>query len=91
MQNTYKILNIPQDAKNGQIAKAQIAALMSKRFSQTEITKALTILRKPATRLAADFTFPILKSEQMPPIETTFHCKEVDLSSLDADKYDSLK
>lgn len=55
-----------------------------------EITEAQTILRKPAQRLAADFTFPILDEEKVIPLASTIKSKDMDLESIDLNKYNSL-
>ena len=90
MKNPYKILGLKQDASNSDIVKSQIKALKSKKYSPKEITEAQTMLRKPATRLAADFTFPILNEEKIMPLTSSIKSKDVDFSSLDLNKYNSL-
>jgi hypothetical protein len=91
MKNPYKILGLEQDATNSQIVKAQITAIRSKKYSTKEITEAQTTLRKPAQRLAADFTFPILDNERVIPLTSVIKSEEVDLDTIDLNKYDSLK
>jgi hypothetical protein len=91
MNNPYTILGLSQDADDKQIARSQIAALRARRFSMNEITAAQAALRKPATRLAADFTFPIIKKESLPILESSIKSKKIDLDSLNVNKYDSLK
>lgn len=91
MNNPYTILGLPQDADEKQIARSQLAALKARKFSMNEITAAQAALRKPATRLAADFTFPIIDKEELPILESTIKSQEVDFSSININKYDSLK
>ena len=91
MKNPYKILNLAQDATNSEIARAQIPALRARKYSMKEITEAQTMLRKPATRLAADFTFPVFDTEKMEPISTKIKSKPIDFDSIDPNKYNSLK
>ena len=91
MKNPYKILNLSQNATNSEIVKAQIPALKSKLYTMKEITEAQAMLRKPPTRLAADFTFPILDNKPIPPIQTSIKSKDIDFGSIDKNKYDSLK
>jgi hypothetical protein len=90
MKNPYKILGLDQDASASDIVKSQIKALKSKKYTMKEITEAQTILRKPAQRLAADFTFPILDEEKVIPLASTIKSKDMDLESIDLNKYNSL-
>lgn len=90
MKNPYKILNLSQNANNSEIVKAQIPALKSKKYSMKEITEAQSMLRKPSTRLAADFTYPILYSDEIEKVTTSIKSYHVDFESIDADKYNSL-
>ena len=91
MKNPYKVLGLQQNASNSDIVKAQIKALKTKKYSMKEITEAQATLRKPAQRLAADFTFPILDEESIMPLATSIKSQEIDLESLDLNKYNSLK
>ncbi len=91
MKNPYKVLELKQDASNSDIVKAQITALKSKKYSMKEITEAQVTLRKPAQRLAADFTFPIHDEEKVIPLTSSIKSKDVDLKALDLNKYNSLK
>ena len=90
MKNPYKILGLDQDASASDIVKSQIKDLKSKKHTMKEITEAQTILRKPAQRLAADFTFPILDEEKVIPLASTIKSKDMDLESIDLNKYNSL-
>jgi hypothetical protein len=90
MKNPYKILNLSQDATNSEIVKAQIPALKSRKYSMKEITEAQSTLRKPSTRLAADFTFPILDTEKIEPVTSSIKSKSIDLDTIDENKYNSL-
>lgn len=91
MKNPYTILGLLQDADEKQIARSQIAALRARKYNMNEISAAQATLRKPATRLAADFTFPIIDKEPIPAIETRIKSKEVDFTSINKNKYNSLK
>lgn len=91
MKNPYKVLGVQQNATNAEIAKSQIKALRSKRYSMKEITEAQAALRKPAQRLAADFTFPFFDEEKTALLSSSIKSGDVDLDSLDLNKYNSLK
>lgn len=91
MNNPYTILGLPQDADEKQIARSQITAMRARKFNINEITAAQGALRKPATRLAADFTFPVIDKEPIPIMESRIKSKEVDFGSINKNKYDSLK
>ena len=91
MKNPYKVLGLKQDASNADIVKSQITALRSKKYSMKEITDAQTSLRKPAQRLAADFTFPVLDEEKIIPLASSIKSDVVNLEALDLNKYNSLK
>jgi len=91
MKNPYKVLGLKQDANNSDIVKSQIKALKSKKYSMKEITEAQTTLRKPAQRLAADFTFPVLDEEKIILLASSIKSDDVNLEALDLNKYDSLK
>lgn len=91
MKNPYKVLGLKQDANNSDIVKAQIKALKSKKYSMKEITEAQATLRKPAQRLAADFTFPILDEEKIIPLASSIKSDDVNLATLDLNKYNSQK
>lgn len=91
MKNPYKILNLKQDANSSEIARAMAPALRLRKYTQREITDAQTALRKPATRLAADFTFPILDRGQVKCLTSSIKSIEMNLDMLDENKYDSLK
>lgn len=90
MKNPYKILNLSQDANNSEIVKAQIPALKSRKYSMKEITEAQSMLRKPPTRLAADFTFPIIDSDKIEKISTSVKSQPINFENIDANKYNSL-
>lgn len=90
MKNPYKVLGLQQDASASEIVKSQIKALKSKKYTMKEITEAQTTLRKPAQRLAADFTFPVLDEEKVIPLTSSIKSKDVDLESIDLNKYNSL-
>lgn len=91
MKNPYIILGLDQDADESQIARSQIVAMRTRKYTMNEITAAQASLRKPATRLAADFTFPAIDKQPMPFLESSIKSKEVDFSIINVNKYDSLK
>ncbi|MGL4493081.1 MAG: hypothetical protein ACRCT5_09560 [Tannerellaceae bacterium] len=91
MRNPYKVLNLSPDANNSEIARAQIHALRKKEYSIKEITEAQAALRKPSTRLAADFFFPVFEVEECKPIISIIKSKPIDLNLIDRNKYNSLK
>ena len=91
MKNPYKVLGLRQDATNSEIAKSQIKALRTKKYSPKEITEAQATLRKPAQRLAADFTFPLFDEEKTTLLSSSIKSKDLDLDALDLNKYNSLK
>lgn len=91
MKNPYTILGLEQDADEKQIARSQIAALRARKYSMNEISAAQASLRKPATRLAADFTFPVIDKQPLPILESSIKSNPVDLCVINVNKYDSLK
>lgn len=91
MKNPYKVLGLKQDVTNSEIVKSQIKALRSRKYTMKEITEAQATLRKPAQRLAADFTFPVLDDDTIEPLASRIKSKDVDLESIDVNKYDTLK
>lgn len=91
MRNPYEILEVPQDANNGQILRAMPLALRKKKYSNTDIAQARAQLSKPATRLAADFTFPIFEPyDNMTPLKATLQAEIIDINSIDSNAYNSL-
>lgn len=90
MKNPYKVLNLNQNANNSEIARAMAPALRLRKYTQREITEAQTMLRKPASRLAADFTFPILDRGKIFPLTSSIKSLQVDLDSIDETKFNSL-
>ena len=64
MKNPYTILGVSQDATNQDIIRAVAMAMRKREYSTREIAEARTILSKPATRLAADFTLPIFPARK---------------------------
>ncbi len=91
MKNPYQILEVPQDANNAQILKAMTVAMRKKQFPQTEIAQARMQLSKPATRLAADFTFPIFEPfDDMKPLQAALQPEIIDINSIDPNAYNSL-
>ncbi len=91
MKNPYTILGVSQDATNQEIIRAVAVAMRNRIYSTREIAEARAILSKPASRLAADFTFPIFpKRKKVAPIEPTLKSTGLTLDKLDPNKYDSL-
>lgn len=85
MNNPYIVLGISQDATKVDIVKAQVKALRLKKNSPREVAAAQKELHSPARRLAVDFTYPVFKGLE----STTTKSKEVDLDTLNLDKYKS--
>ena len=91
MKNPYTILEVPQDANNGQILKAMTLAMRKKQYPNTDIAQARAQLSKPATRLAADFTFPIFESfDDMKHLQAKVIPDVIDINTIDENKYNSL-
>lgn len=91
MKNPYTILGISQDATNQEILHATASAMRNRIYSTREIAEARTILSKPASRLAVDFTFPIFpERKNIVPIEPKLKSTGLTLNQLDTDKYNSL-
>ena len=91
MKNPYEILEVPQDANNAQILKAMPLAMRKKKYSNTDIAQARSQLSKPATRLAADFTFPIFDPyDDLKPLKAIVNPEIIDINTIDADAYKSL-
>lgn len=91
MHNPYTILGISQDASNQEIIRAVAIAMRKKEYTTREIAEARAILSKPASRLAADFTFPIFpKKKNISFIEPVIRATGITVDNLNPDKYDSL-
>lgn len=91
MHNPYSILGVSQDASNQEIIRAVAIAMRKKEYSTREIAEARAILSKPASRLAADFTFPIFpKKKIISLIEPVKRASGITVANLNPDKYDSL-
>lgn len=91
MKNPYQVLNISQDANSADLIKAQALAMRSKAYSLREIAEARSILSKPATRLAADFTFPIFPEvEKIQELKSIAQSTGLVVDMLDDNKYNSL-
>lgn len=91
MKNPYTILGVSQDATNQEIVRAVAAAMRNHVYSTREIAEARAILSKPASRLAADFTFPIFpKRKKIAQIEPELKSTGLTIDELNVDKYDSL-
>lgn len=91
MKNPYIILDVSQDANNSQILKAMTMAMRKREYPNTEIAQAKAQLSKPATRLAADFTFPIFEPfDDMTPLVATLQAEIIDINSIDPEIYNSL-
>lgn len=91
MKNPYQVLGISQDATNQEIIRSQATAMKSRKYSAREIAEARVTLSKPATRLAADVTFPIFPDlGEIKPLKATTKPSSLNVEQLNADKYDSL-
>ena len=91
MKNPYEILNIPQDANNGTILKAQMTAMRERKFTNAEIAAARAQLIKPASRLAADFTFPVFDDVgELEDLKSTVRPANLDINTINEDAYNSL-
>lgn len=91
MKNPYSILDVPQNANNSQILRAMTVAMRKKQFPNTDIAQAKAQLSKPASRLAADFTFPIFDPfDDMAPLKASVNPEIIDIKTIDANKYNSL-
>jgi len=88
--NPYEVLGVDQNAPMKDIVKAMAIAMTKKKFSPKEIAAARVQLSTPEKRLASDFTFPVLdKMETATPIPVS-DTGNMDISSFDPDKYNSL-
>lgn len=91
MKNPYEILNVPQDANNGAILKAQMTAMREKKYTMAEIAAARAQLSKPASRLAADFTFPIFDDiGELDDLKSSVKPTNIDINSINDNAYNSL-
>lgn len=91
MKNPYIIFEVPQDANNAQILKAMTVAMRKRIYPNTDIAQARAQLCKPATRLAADFTFPIFEPfDDMAPLQATLQPEIIDINSIDPEIHSSL-
>lgn len=91
MKNPYLVLGISQDASNQDIIRAVAVAMRKREYSTREIAEARTILSKPSSRLAADFTFPIFpQRKNISEIEATLKPTGLTVDKLNTNKYDSL-
>ena len=91
MKNPYNILEVSQNANNAQILKAMTMAMRKRQYSNTDIAQARSQLSKPASRLAADFTFPIFESfDGLKPLQAKVNPEIIDINTIDLNKYNSL-
>ncbi len=91
MKNPYEILNVPQDANNGAILKAQMTAMRERKYTNAEIAAARAQLSKPASRLAADFTFPVFDDVgELDDLKSTVQPTNIDINTINDDAYNSL-
>ena len=91
MKNPYEILNVPQDANNGAILKAQMTAMRERKYSNAEIAAARAQLSKPASRLAADFTFPVFDDVgELDDLKSTAQPTNIDIDAINEGAYNSL-
>ena len=92
MKNPYEILNVPQDPNNGAILKAQMTAMRERKYTNAEIAAARAQLCKPASRLAADFTFPIFDNVgELDDFKSIVQPSNIDINSIDDNAYNSLQ
>ena len=91
MKNPYQILEVSQDANNSQILKAQMNAMRKRQYPNTDIAQARAQLSKPATRLAADFTFPVFEPfDDMQLLQANLQPDIIDVNTIDPNKHNSL-
>ena len=91
MKNPYEILNVPQDANNGAILKAQMTAMRERKYTNAEIAAARAQLSKPASRLAADFTFPVFDDVgELDDLKSAVHPTNIDINAINDNEYNSL-
>lgn len=91
IRNPYQVLNVSQDANSADLVKAQALAMRNREYSPREIAEARAILSKPATRLAADFTFPIFPEiKKIQELKSIAQATDLVVDMLDENKYDSL-
>ena len=92
MKNPYQVLNVSQDANSSEIMRAMALAMRTRQYTPREIAEARAILSKPATRLAADFTFPIFpKVSVIKELESIEQPTDLVVGMLNQEKYNSLK
>lgn len=91
MKNPYTILEVPQNANNAQILKAMTVAMRKRQYPNTDIAQARSQLSKPASRLAADFTFPVFDPfDDLTPLQAKISLETIDINTIDENKYNSL-
>ena len=91
MKNPYIVLGLSQNATNQEIIVSVAKAMKNRTFSTREVAEARVTLSKPASRLAADFTFPIFpQRKKISLIVPTLKSTGITIDSIDPDKYDSL-
>jgi len=92
MINPYKILNVSVNANKQDIKKAELLAMKERKYSMHEISTARNQLMTPSKRLCADFMFPSkLKAKRPKLITVLIPTKNIDLSSINENAFDSLK
>ena len=68
-----------------------MTAMREKKYTNAEIAAARAQLSKPASRLAADFTFPVFDDVgELEDLKTTVRPTNIDISTINDDKYNSL-
>jgi hypothetical protein len=91
MKNPYSILEVPQNANNAQILRAMTVAMRKRQYPNTDIAQARSQLSKPASRLAADFTFPVFDPfDDLTPLQAKISLETIDINTIDENKYNSL-
>ena len=92
MNNPYKVLNIGQDAQKEEIIKAQMKAMLERKYSLSEIALAARQLLDPPKRLAADFMYPSkIKSKRPQKIILKQEPDHFDYKSIDINAMNSIK
>ncbi len=82
---------MPQDANNGAILKAQMTAMRERKYTNAEIATARAQLSKPASRLAADFTFPVFDDVgELEDLKSSVKPTDIDINTINDNAYNSL-
>jgi hypothetical protein len=91
MKNPYQLLGISQDATKAEVLKAFNMSLLKRRCTPHEAAVARAQLSKADSRLASDFMLPVFPdTDKIELVEQTTKSKDIDIDSIDANKYNSL-